>query len=145
MKHDAFSVTAVLIFVAFAVERVTSGLLFLLSFSRRWDAFFSAARGTAQARRGKLAYYTVAGTLVLIVLILAQELRALRALDVDAWDGVDFILTWLLLVAGADRIAGIMGADSGAEPAAEVSKPLQIEGEVTLLDRAEGKSASLGH
>ena len=141
MKHDAFSVTAVLLFVAFAVERVTSGLLFLLSFSKRWNSSFNAAGGAAQVRRGKLAYYILAGTLVLIVLIFGQELRALRALDVNAWGGIDFFLTWLLLVAGADRIADIMGADSGAEPAAGVSKPLQIEGEVTLLDRAEGKSA----
>jgi hypothetical protein len=37
-----------------------------------------------------------------------------------------------------------MGSDAGGETVVEGPKPLQIEGEVTLLDQKESKSASLG-
>jgi hypothetical protein len=146
MKHDAISVTAVLLFAAFAVERVTSGVLFLLSFSKRWDEFFNPQKSVAAARRSKLAYFILAGTLVLVVLLLAPEMRALRALDVNTPESLDLFLTWLLLVAGADRIASLLPAAKGtAESGAETSKPLQIEGEVTLLDPKEKKPATAGH
>jgi hypothetical protein len=39
MRHDGISVTAMLALAAFAVERVTTGILFLLSFCKPWQIF----------------------------------------------------------------------------------------------------------
>src|SRR5262249_41977949 len=139
MRHDGVSVTALMALAAFAVERVTSGLLYLLSLWKRWDAAFpdpeeiSNPAESARARRHLLAaYFLIAGALVLIVVSLSSQIRILTALEMQAPILLDIGLTCLVLVAGSDRIGEFLKGDgAGAE---RVSKPVEIVGRVQIMD-----------
>lgn len=147
---NALSVTAMLVLAAFVVERVTAGVLFLLSFSETWKQHFPNPAAIANekqsfdaTRKNKLAYFVVAGSLVLVVVVLGPEIRVLHALDVTAPPILDAVLTWLVLVAGADRIADLVPA-RGAGSFERETKPIRIEGEVTLVEAKEKKSSAIG-
>jgi hypothetical protein len=140
MRHDGVSVTAMLALAAFAVERMTTGILFVLSFWQPWQAKFpdpetlSDAGTIAQARRkNKLAYFVLAGALVLLVVGLSPQIRVLNALNMEAPWQLDVALTCLVLVAGSDRIGELVkgGASASVEKAA---RPVEIVGRVQLVD-----------
>ncbi len=138
MKHDAVSVTALVVLVAFAIERVTTSVLFIVP--QRWrkvlriDSEVEAKRGEAE-RRYKLYYYSLASVLALAVLLLSPGMRVLQALEVDASPILDIGLTCLILVAGADRI-GTFFESKGAH-VEEEPKPIQIEGTLMLKEERE--------
>jgi hypothetical protein len=145
MKHDAVSVTALLVLVAFVIERVTTSALFILSLPQGWrkvlrvDADTEAKRGEAE-RRYKLYYYSLASALALVLLLLSPGMRVLQALDIQASWMLDMGLTCLILVAGADRI-GSFFESKGAHIVEEAPKPLQVEGTLILKeDRERAKS-----
>jgi hypothetical protein len=145
MKHDVVSVTAMLVLAAFALERVTTGVLFLLSFYSPWEARFREPARIADAdarshaeRRNRLAYFTIAGGMALFVVLLSPEIRVLYAMDMTAPVILDVGLTWLVLVAGSDRIGDLV-QDGRIGAVEKPSKPIQIEGRVTLVDSSEAK------
>jgi len=145
MKHDAVSVTAMLVLAAFALERVTTGVLFLLSFYGPWKARFPEPARVADAdassdaeRRNRLAYFTLAGSMALLVVLLSPEIRVLYAMDMTAPAILDVGLTWLVLVAGSDRIGDLV-QDRRIGAVEKPPKPIQIEGRVTLVDSPEAK------
>jgi hypothetical protein len=143
MKHDAVSVTAMLLFAAFVVERVASSVVFLLPSSWR-PASPDEKASPGAARRAKVIYFILSGLLALLVLLLVPEMRALRALDISAPDVVDFGLTWLLLVAGADRIAELVpDKGGGSDVLGTEARPIKIKGTVAVID-APGNSKSTG-
>jgi len=140
MRHDGVSVTAMMALAAFAVERVTTGILFLLSFWRRWQAEFPDPNTLAdegkslQARRkNKLAYFILAGGLVLLVVARSPEIRILNALSLDAPRMLDIALTCLILVAGSDRIGDFLKGE-GSVGAERSSKPIEIAGRVQIVE-----------
>lgn len=140
MRHDGVSVTAMMALAAFGVERVTTGILFLLSFWRPWQAAFpdpqdfGDPKQSARAKRkNKLAYFILAGVLVLLVVGLSPQLRILTALDMQAPGVLDIGLTCLVLVAGSDRIGDLVKGDGGAS-AEKSSKPVEIIGRVQLIE-----------
>jgi hypothetical protein len=139
MKHDGVSVTALLVLVAFAIERVTTSVLFLLP--QRWrrilrvDPDAEAKRGEAE-RRYKLYYYSFASALALVVLLLSPGMRVLQALEVQSPPILDIGLTCLILVAGADRIGEFFGS-KGTHVVEEAPKPVQIEGTLMLKEERE--------
>ena len=143
MRHDGVSVTAMLALAAFAVERVTTGILFVLSFWKPWQAAFPDPDDlgdpgkTGKARRkNKLAYFTLAGVLVLLVVGLSPQIRILNALDMKAPTVLDVGLTCLVLVAGSDRIGEFLkgGESAGVEKS---SKPVEIVGRVQLVESGD--------
>jgi len=143
MRHDGVSVTALMALAAFAVERVTTGILFLLSYWQTWQGAFpdpedlGDPRQIAQAqRKSKLAYFLLAGALVLLVVGLSPQLRILTALDMQAPAPLDIGLTCLVLVAGSDRIGEFLKRDGGAS-AEKASKPVEIVGRVQLIESEE--------
>ncbi len=144
MNHDGVSVTALMVLVAFAIERVTTAVLFLLSCNRRWRRLLAGSSVPAQdpgafERHQKIFYFFLAGAFAIAVVLLSARVRVLSALDVDAPAVLDVCLTWLVLVAGADRISELVGKpDAGAaEPA---SKPLVVEGTLTLKEDERTRS-----
>lgn len=151
MRHDGISVTALMALAAFAVERVTTGILFLLSYySRRWRDTFpdpdtvSDSAKRAKARQGyKLVYFTLAGALVLVVVGLSPQIRILNALNLQAPVLLDVGLTCLVLVAGSDRI-GEFVKGAGGEDAAQPSKPVEIVGRVILEDSSAPAEKKFG-
>jgi len=140
MKHDAVSVTALMVLVAFAIERVTTSVLFILALPQRWrkvlriDAEAEVKRDEAE-RRYKLYYYSLASVLALFVLMLSPGMRVLQALEVEAPSILDIGLTCLILVAGADRIGSFF--ESKGAHVEEAPKPFQIEGTLMLKEERE--------
>jgi hypothetical protein len=135
-----------LVLAAFALERITKGAFFLLSFTRPWKDIFpepstvAGAEAKYQAERKlRLAYFVFCGVLALLVVVLSPEFRVLSAMDINGPTIVDFALTWLVLLAGSDRIQELMQDRKGAATVSS-SKPIQIEGTVTLLDAPEPRA-----
>jgi hypothetical protein len=145
MKHDAVSVVAMLVLAAFALERVTTGVFFLLSFYGPWKERFPEPASVADAgarsdaeRRSRLSYFGLAGSMALLMVLLSPEIRVLHAMDMTAPALLDIGLTWLVLVAGSDRIGDLV-KDRGIGAAERPPRPIQIEGSVTLVDSPEAK------
>jgi hypothetical protein len=143
MTHDAVSVTAMLVLSAFALERVTKGLFFLLSFLSRWKARFPEPSTIAEAgarheaaKKQRLAYFVVCGLLAFVVVCLSPEFRVLSAMDIEGPRLLDFSLTWLVLMAGSDRIQDFM-QDRKAAVTGASTEPIQIEGTVTVVNGSE--------
>lgn len=140
MRHDGVSVTAMMALAAFAVERVTTGILFLLSFWTRWQAEFPDPNSFADQgqslqakRKNKLAYFILAGALVLLVVARSPEIRILNALSLDAPRVLDIALTCLVLVAGSDRIGDFLKGEGGIG-AERSSQPIEIAGRVQIVE-----------
>ena len=137
MQHDGVTATALMVLAAFAVERVTTGILFLLSFFAKWRTWLNGATPADADRRQKLAYFALAGTLVLIVVTLRSELRVLTVLNIESPEPlVDIALTWLVMVAGSDRIGTLIKGAPASAPE-KVSKPVEIKGSVRLVKDME--------
>ncbi len=138
MNHDGVSVTAFMVLVAFALERVTTAVLFLISFGGKGRRFLLGSPddkpGDAE-RRYKLTYFLCAGALAMLVVIAGPAVRVLTSLGMNSPALLDIAVTWLVLIAGADRIGDLVGGKRGAGSFAEKpAKPVQIEGTVTLLE-----------
>jgi hypothetical protein len=142
MRHDGVSVTALMALAAFAVERLTSGLLYLLSLWKRWETAFpdpgeipNPAESARARRHHRAAYFLIAGALVLIVVSFSPQIRILTALEMQAPAPLDIGLTCLVLVAGSDRIGDFLKGDgAGTE---RTSKPVEIVGRVQIMDKDE--------
>jgi hypothetical protein len=132
MKHDGVTATALMVLAAFAVERVTNGLLFLLAQSPKWRAMLAGSEPGNAENRSKLIYFTIAGVLVLVVLIMTPEIRVLNVLNIESSDLVDIGLTWLVMVAGSDRIGELVkGGSTGVSE--KPTSPIKIDGSVLLV------------
>ncbi len=146
MNHDGVSVTALMVLLAFAVERVTTGVLFLLNWSEGWRRFLSGkptiAQKVSEQQRYKLAYFILAGILAMLVVLTSPKMLVLSALDTNAPPLLDIGLTWLILVAGADRIGALLPDKSG-DAAVAPAKPVQVEGTLTLREeRTKSQNAA---
>lgn len=142
MRHDGVSVTAMMALAAFAVERVTTGLLFLLSLWGRWETAFPDPDEIADPklsirarRKSRVAYFLLAGVLVLIVVSLSPQLRILNTLEMQAPLILDIGLTCLVLVAGSDRIGEFLKGDGGG--AERSSKPVELVGRFQVIDSGD--------
>jgi hypothetical protein len=140
MRHDGVSVTAMMALAAFAVERVTTGILFLLSCWAPWRAEYpdpasltDPEKSARAKRKSKLSYFVLAGALVLLVVMRSPEIRILHALDLQASSPLDIALTCLVLIAGSDRIGDFLKGDGGGG-AEKASKPVEIVGRVQLIE-----------
>ena len=124
---------------AFAVERVTTGILFLLSFWMRWQAEFpdpdtlvDVGKSSQAKRKNKLAYFILAGALVFLAVDWFPEIRILNALNLAGHPALDIALTCLVLVAGSDRIGDFLKGEGGG--AEKSSKPIEIAGRVQIVE-----------
>ena len=145
MKMDGVTLFAVVVIGAFAVERVARGILFALDMlDFAWWRRLSidpgmvadaSARGGAERRRS-FAYFTLAFVLAL-VLTGFGKLRVLNAVGVDTTWGFDVILTALILVGGADRVADFLkapGSRGGGDRGGD--RPVQVSGTLVVEDAA---------
>ena len=140
MRHDGVSVTAMMALAAFAVERVTTGILFLLSCWTLWrqeypdpESLTNPDQIARAKRKSKLAYFVLAGALVLVVVTRSPEIRILHALNLEASSMLDIALTCLVLIAGSDRIGDFLKGE-GSGGAEKASKPVEIVGRVQLIE-----------
>lgn len=151
MKHDGISVTAIIVLAAFAIDRGTAGMLALLSFLPGWRASFpdpetcqEPSKRAVAARRKQLMRFVLASVLVILSLSLIPDLRVLEALGMQSPGGIlDFFLTWLILVAGSDRLNDLLGSGGDEpKPAAPPSNSFQIAGDVRIVEDATGRTVT---
>jgi hypothetical protein len=138
MKLDGVSTVAVMTLFAFAIERVSSAVVFLFtSMGVVQDPTEAGEKSQASAeRKVKWVFFVcsailVAGVLVnfpslLVLTILGADPRAISPL-------LNYALTAIVLLGGADRVSALVSEPSGKSlaPPPEVT-PLEISGRITL-------------
>lgn len=149
MKLDGVSAIAVILIASFAIDRIVTGLLFLMSFSKTWTRLVpepATLQEPLEAMRAekkqKLAYFLIALPLGILVLGWYGGLRLFVALGFQDINYIlDTFITGLVLVAGADRIAGLLkmsGAPGAEDPA---PRPLEVTGRLTLEQGSIGSES----
>lgn len=121
---------AIVLIASFAIERLVAAVGFLID----RDAL------PPKARKQKIVLFFVAGVIAAVVIQLTR-IRLLAVAQIQTGDALDFFITWLVLVGGADRIREFMGGSGGGggqKPAAQIP-PIQIviadrDGEVTVKE-----------
>jgi hypothetical protein len=139
-KIDGVSAVAVVLIASFAVDRVVTAILFLLSYNGAWQRKFPGpgplpegeARDRA-ARNLKLAYFCIGAVLAIPVIAGFGKIRILAALGFPTNPYLDVLVTGLILVGGSDRVAEMLKIGSPGEAKNE-PKPIAIKGEITLTD-----------
>lgn len=138
---DGVTVLAVILIASFAIDRIVTGTLIVLSFIPIWNRWFpdpsqsEDAAGRSKAdKKQKLVYFVLAAILGIGVLAWSGNIRLFTALKFAINPIMDTVVTGLILVAGADRIAGalkMMGA-GGPDAAAAQQPPIEITGKLVL-------------
>ena len=151
---DGITAIAAILIASFAIDRFVTGLLFLLSLIKPWNRLFPdpaletdpVARSTAEKKR-KLIYFSLAAFLAMGVLVGYGNVSILAAVGFSTINPLlDRILTGLILIGGADRVADILkwGTAGGASsPSSTSSSPIEITGKLVLED-ASGRKATIG-
>jgi hypothetical protein len=120
MNKTAQLIAAVLI-VAFVIERVTATVEFFLD-----DM-------PPEARRRKIGFVVLGGVLAAAAVWLF-DLRLLRD-GMQITKGPDALLTWLVIVAGADRIRGFIASPG----ASEIVEPPETPPIKIIIEESDGK------
>lgn len=151
VRIDGISAIAVVLIASFAIDRIVRGLLFLLSFWRRWNAVFHDPDDPASTHAGRknyrLMYFVLAGALGLVALGWYGKVRILTALGFQGVDPIlDTVITGLLLVGGAERTGAVLkglGAGGDLSPATSSAppQPIEITGTLVLDDSARKMEA----
>lgn len=143
MKLDGVTAIALILIASFAIDRIVTATMFVLSFAIPWldpgSIESPGARASAE-KMYKLVYVTVAGVLAVVVVAHYGGVRILSALGMAPDPVLDTILTGIVLVGGSDRIAALLklpGASNGEHAAPP--PPIQITGRLTLEDGAAAK------
>lgn len=156
MKIDGVSAIAVVLILSFAINRIATGLLFLLSFAKPWASFLpdpalqeDEKRRARAERKRKLVYFVFATILAMGVFAGYGTVRILSVSGFPSINPVlDVILTGLILVAGSDRIAEMLAPRVVPGPGApgleaSGSRPVEITGTLTLVEPADrGRAAA---
>ena len=136
MKLDGVTAIALILIASFAIDRIVTAALFLLSFVIPWLDPGSVESLGARARAEKLyklVYVTIAGVLAVGVVAQYGGIRLLSALGMASDPLLDTLLTGIVLVGGSDRIAALLKLP-GAPDAERAPPPIQITGKLTLED-----------
>ncbi|MBI3472041.1 MAG: hypothetical protein HY013_11855 [Candidatus Solibacter usitatus] len=135
-QFDGVSAIALILIASFAIDRVVTAVLFLLA----WVGW--APDPAVDERKYKLIYFLLGGVLGIFVLAHFGQVRVLTALGITIDTYLDTGLTGIVLVGGADRIAGLLKVP-GAAPQKEEPQPMVITGKLVLEESAAQKV--LGH
>ena len=136
---EAAKLTAMIVVASFGIERVATGVFFLLSFVPQWDRAFPNAVGANSeknaSRRAQLVYFTFVGVLALYVVASVESLRILKFLLTDTENPrLDVAFTTMVLMGGADRVAELLKSSHSVAAAKPPPKPIEITGTIRLDD-----------
>jgi len=148
MNIGAGNVLVLIFVVSFVIDRIVTGLLFLLSYDTPWNRlarFFPDPRILEDAKtrvqaekRQKLAYFIFSFLFAIVVLVYFGEIRILKALGFET--PLDFIVTAVALIAGADVLAKVLEMSGVGGKEAPTPRPIEITGSL-VLEEGKGKRA----
>jgi hypothetical protein len=151
MATDGINLLTILLIAAFAVERVSAGILFLLQLFRLIgdpDLVEDTTQRAHAKRRYTLYHFIVSGILVVFVLLYMGDFRFLDALGLGNRADlsrvpllVDRLLLAVVLVGGAEQMSAFLkmvGAPSGGmrEPGAQ---PVEVSGKLIVEEPSAKK------
>jgi len=112
---DTARLLVTVLLAAFVIERIVAAVAFFRETPKSPD------------RGGKLQLFAVAAVLSALAVWLAH-IRILQRLNTEVSPWIDYPLSWLVLVAGADRIRDFLGGGGGggAKAAKPDLPPIQI-------------------
>ena len=134
---DTGRLIAIVLLASFAIERVVATV----------DFFLDGDALTAPAKKRKLVLFFITAVLGMVVIALAG-VRVLAALGLKTPNPIiDLLVTWLILVGGADKLGQLLGGGgSGGGSAAKAPEvpPIQIivgedEKDVTVKGMPHGR------
>jgi hypothetical protein len=141
---DGVSILALIAVAAFAIERVTTALLFLLTYAniiRQSDLIEDPTSRAKAVQKRQLIYFLIAGVLSFVVLAWFGKIRVLTALGVESNPWLDLFVTGVILLGGSDRISALLSqSGKGAEPEKPPTQALELTGRLILEDQAVEKA-----
>ncbi|HXA20552.1 MAG TPA: hypothetical protein VN380_26470 [Thermoanaerobaculia bacterium] len=129
---------AIIAVAAFATERIQAMVTYLMNAVRVARAQPNLVKGLRAKERRKIVLFLVAA-LIAYGVVDRANLRLFRVLQVDNIQPMfDFWMTWLVVLAGSDRVRSLLGNSSSTpqKPAAAPAVRLVVDGEVQNLRRA---------
>jgi hypothetical protein len=115
---DTAKLIAVIVLASFATERVLAAVTYVLEAVRLRTLRHPVAR-KIRRREWRRLVLTIAGGAVAYGFVQLVDVRVLRTLDTRAHPLADFWLTWLILLAGADRARALLKEAKG-QPAVRI-------------------------
>jgi len=137
---DGLNLIVLILIFSFAIDRIVTAFMFLMSFtSALQDPALEKdlVKRAAKEKRFKLLYFICAGFIAILVLIAYPQVRLLQALGASMSGALDILLTGIVYVGGADRISSLLKIPSESKVPAAESRPLKIEGKLTLEDSTQ--------
>jgi hypothetical protein len=144
MATDGINLLTILLIAAFAIERVSAGILFLLQLFHLIDdpdSVEDAAQRAHAKRKYTLYHFAVSGILVIFVLLYVGDFRFLDALGLSNRADlsrvpifVDHLLLAVVLVGGAEQMSAFLkmvGAPGGSTRETG-AQPVEVSGKLTL-------------
>jgi hypothetical protein len=144
MATDGINLLTILLIAAFAIERVSAGILFLLQLFHLIgdpNSVEDAAQREHAKRKYTLYHFAVSGILVIFVLLYVGDFRFLDALGLGNRADlsrvpifVDHLLLAVVLVGGAEQMSAFLkmvGAPSGS-PRETGAQPVEVSGKLII-------------
>ncbi len=131
---------ATMLLCAFVIDRIIASAMFVASYLKVKQDQTRKGQAKRQQLQQSLVYFCLSGSLALIAMVAIKGLR----LDLSAFPNgniVSPILTWLVLVAGADRISAFAGVGSTPAPQAGSAEQETVEVRVVGTLRVDPETA----
>lgn len=115
---DTAKLIAVIVLASFATERVLAAVTYALD-AIRLRALKHPVAKKIRRREWRRLVLTIVGGAVAYAVVQLVDIRVLRTLDTRAHPMADFWLTWLILLAGADKARELLKEAKG-QPAVRI-------------------------
>src|SRR5260370_27973015 len=151
MTRDGINLLTMLLIAAFAIERVSAGILFLLQLFHLIgdpDLIEGGAQRAHAKRRYTLCHFAVSAILVIFVLLYVGDFRFLDALGLGNRADlsrvpifVDHLLLAVVLIGGAEQMSAFLkmvGAPGGSTRETG-AQPLEVSGKLTIEESSAKK------
>ena len=151
MTTDGINLLTILLIAAFAIERVSAGILFLLQLFHLIgdpDLIEGGAQRAHAKRRYTLCHFAVSAILVIFVLLYVGDFRFLDALGLGNRADlsrvpifVDHLLLAVVLIGGAEQMSAFlkMVGTPGGTTRATGAQPVEVSGKLTLEESSAKK------
>jgi hypothetical protein len=131
------AVVTTLVLTALVIDRIVASIVFLTTYRRVSRQKDEMSRATAAEYRRKVLFFLLSGGLSAVALKFVQ----VRILPETSQ--MEPFITWFVLVAASDRIAGLMGTQTAPAPAQSAGHgDLHVTGTLALDEESAARLRS---